>query len=685
MDQFDWKAWRTQVKRQIDIRDLIGQATILSQGMPADGLCPFHQERTPSFKVWQDHYHCYGCETHGDVFTWLETIGGFSKEQSLTQAARISGVALPTQPKAQNTKQQTQPSSPLPVRSPPMWIAEFVEQAHQALMKGESAAAQQTWNYLEQRGLAGVAQMLKFGVADRSVRVPQMGAKLDTLLGRLIIPTLVDNQAVFFKARYLALAEIDLKQQGIMKYDGPTGQMPAPFHGDVLHRAISRGFVLLTEGELDAASVIMACGDDFPVLGLPGGRLPQGWDGRIAEAGVRVYLLMDSDEAGERHALSIKTSLEALKVRVSKLELPKYNDLNAALIELGSDGLEQLLDELRCDVDRHAISDWSYIHSTFFDEVDARFHRPHRSYSTGLGGLDAALDGGFAEGLHILGGITGGGKTSLSLSIAIHNAQAGRSVLYASFEQSRYELWARIASRLTHVSQGAIKRGAFVHEDGSSEPVTQLLKNSGRWESVELVAKHLRILEGGDALSRNSGAWSIEAIRQAAELMTQTNGVPPLVIVDYLQRVPGPSDLRINDPRERISYVAGALQVRLGRELGCPVLALSSISRASYRLAESDTEARLAAFKEAGELEYTAYTAMLLYGLPLEHQDSLGFGKRRFAGAVLEKPIAIDLVKNREGSTGRFVASWHPRGDLWREIGIWNEASAPQALALSSR
>jgi replicative DNA helicase len=367
------------------------------------------------------------------------------------------------------------------------------------------------------------------------------------------------------------------------------------------------------------------------------------------------------------------------------LQLTGHNDINSALVALGTDGLERLLEELRFDVDLRAISDWTYIRSTFFDEIDARFHRPHRSYTTGLASLDAALDGGFAEGLHILGGITGGGKTSLSLCIAIHNALAGRSVLYASFEQSRYELWARIASRLTHVSQGAIKRGAFVHEDGSSEPVSDLLRASGRWQSVEEVSKHLRILEGGDALSRNTGAWSIEALRQTAELMANANGAPPLVIVDYLQRVPGPPDVRLNDPRERISYVAGALQVRLARELGCPVLALSSVSRASYRLAECDIEGRLAAFKEAGELEYTAYTAMLLYGVPLDQHEGLGFGKRRFAGAALETPVAIDLVKNREGSRGRFVAAWQPKGDLWREIGIWNESEVPRTNAATSR
>jgi len=35
------------------------------------GLCPFHSERTPSFRVYRDHGHCYGCGWHGDPLRWL--------------------------------------------------------------------------------------------------------------------------------------------------------------------------------------------------------------------------------------------------------------------------------------------------------------------------------------------------------------------------------------------------------------------------------------------------------------------------------------------------------------------------------------------------------------------------------------------------------------------------------------
>lgn len=37
------------------------------------GLCPFHQEKTPSFHIYPDHYFCYGCQTYGDAIDYLMT------------------------------------------------------------------------------------------------------------------------------------------------------------------------------------------------------------------------------------------------------------------------------------------------------------------------------------------------------------------------------------------------------------------------------------------------------------------------------------------------------------------------------------------------------------------------------------------------------------------------------------
>ncbi len=266
-------------------------------------------------------------------------------------------------------------------------------------------------------------------------------------------------------------------------------------------------------------------------------------------------------------------------------------------------------------------------------------------------------------------GITGGGKTSLALAVALHNALEGRPVIYGSYEQSRLELWARIASRLTSVPYGAIKRGAYDCQ-GLKTLASSELKASEGWAQLEQAAKNLKVVEGGDALSRTTSTWTVEVLTTTARAIAEDRGAPPLIILDYLQRMPPPPEVKIRETRERVSYIAGALQVNLAREIGCPVLALSSVSRASYRLAEADLEGRLAAFKEAGELEYTAYTALLLYGLPEDLQDRFNY-----APGVMNtyKPMTLDLCKNREGCLGRLAVKWTPGRDTWEGAVLWPE------------
>lgn len=68
--------------------------------------------------------------------------------------------------------------------------------------------------------------------------------------------------------------------------------------------------------------------------------------------------------------------------------------------------------------------------------------------------------------------------------MALHNALEGRPVIYASYEQSRLELWGRIASRLTSVPFGAIKRGIY-DNFGQKLLTSSQLKASEGWEQLE--------------------------------------------------------------------------------------------------------------------------------------------------------------------------------------------------------
>ncbi len=57
--------------------------------------CPFHGEKTPSFYVWDDHFHCYGCGAHGDAITFVMRIQGASFPEAVTQLAGEAGLEVP--------------------------------------------------------------------------------------------------------------------------------------------------------------------------------------------------------------------------------------------------------------------------------------------------------------------------------------------------------------------------------------------------------------------------------------------------------------------------------------------------------------------------------------------------------------------------------------------------------------
>jgi hypothetical protein len=69
-----------RLKRAASITAAIGETLRLKRcGQLQYALCPFHAEKTPSFYVYPAHpahYHCYGCDAHGDIFDWLEQARG---------------------------------------------------------------------------------------------------------------------------------------------------------------------------------------------------------------------------------------------------------------------------------------------------------------------------------------------------------------------------------------------------------------------------------------------------------------------------------------------------------------------------------------------------------------------------------------------------------------------------------
>ncbi len=84
------------IKARVDIVELIARRVKLQRaGKTWKGLCPFHNEKTPSFTVWADgYYHCFGCGAHGDVLDYVQRIERTSFGDALRMLAALAGIEM---------------------------------------------------------------------------------------------------------------------------------------------------------------------------------------------------------------------------------------------------------------------------------------------------------------------------------------------------------------------------------------------------------------------------------------------------------------------------------------------------------------------------------------------------------------------------------------------------------------
>src|ERR1700683_317374 len=87
-----------EILRRIDLLPLGGRRVeVGARGRIFWGLCPFHKEKSPSFKVENERrtYKCFGCGAGGDAFKWLTETEGLSFPEAVEKLAAEAGVELP--------------------------------------------------------------------------------------------------------------------------------------------------------------------------------------------------------------------------------------------------------------------------------------------------------------------------------------------------------------------------------------------------------------------------------------------------------------------------------------------------------------------------------------------------------------------------------------------------------------
>ena len=155
----------SDLKQRVDIVDIISESVVLKKsGRNYKGLCPFHQERTPSFVVNPESqsWHCFGaCSEGGDVFSFVQKMEGVDFAEALRIVARRAGVSL--EPQTPEMILEAQARDRL-LELLDHAAGFFAEQLH-------SPASEEARRYLEARGVtAETAADFRLGYAPNAWR-----------------------------------------------------------------------------------------------------------------------------------------------------------------------------------------------------------------------------------------------------------------------------------------------------------------------------------------------------------------------------------------------------------------------------------------------------------------------------------------------------------------------------------
>src|ERR1700710_314431 len=85
-----------ELRARTPIATVIGRRVRLARsGRHLKGCCPFHGEKTPSFYVYEDHFHCFGCGAHGDAVSFVMQSQGAGFRDAVEQLAGEVGLEVP--------------------------------------------------------------------------------------------------------------------------------------------------------------------------------------------------------------------------------------------------------------------------------------------------------------------------------------------------------------------------------------------------------------------------------------------------------------------------------------------------------------------------------------------------------------------------------------------------------------
>ena len=348
-----------EIKSRVDIVELASEhLTLKKAGRNFIGLCPFHQEKTPSFTVNRDKqiFYCFGCGEGGNVITFLMKIADKTFPEAIKILAEKTGVVLPPMLSGKEVRQKNSLKEN---------IVNLNLRAAQHFSRNlSSGAGKVAREYLQNRGISeetikqfrlgfapdtwrsltdyieGSGSSLKLAEQAGLIISGKEGSYYDRFRGRLIFP--IENifgEIVAFGGRIL--------DKGEPKYLN-SPESPVYIKGKNLYglnkakeEIRKKGFALIVEGYFDLISLSNAgIGNVVATLGTA---LTHEQLELLRRYTVEVVALFDPDEAGRK---ALDRSLElflSMRMRARALILPENYDPDDYIKKYGKDKLDELI------------------------------------------------------------------------------------------------------------------------------------------------------------------------------------------------------------------------------------------------------------------------------------------------------------------------------------------------------
>ena len=350
-----------EVRSKNDIVDVIsGYVRLQKKGSSYFGLCPFHNEKSPSFSVSRQKqmYYCFGCGAGGNVFTFLMEYENYSFVEALKYLADRGGVKLPEQEYSKEAKERADTKAVL------LEINKLAARYYYVQLKQTQGAhalsylknrelsddtirafglgysnkySNDLYQYLKSKGYQS-EMLIKAGL----ISVDERQGVYDKFWNRVMFPIMdVNSRVIGFGGRVMG----DGKPKYLNSPETVIFDKSRNLYGLNRARSSRKPYFLLCEGYMDVISLHQA-GFTNAVASL-GTALTPGHASLIRRYVQEVYLTYDSDEAGTKAALRAVPILREVGITARVIRMEPYKDPDEFIKNLGAEAFEERIGKAR--------------------------------------------------------------------------------------------------------------------------------------------------------------------------------------------------------------------------------------------------------------------------------------------------------------------------------------------------